>query len=241
MGSKRSARRKKNAQAVAARQATITNEPTKSAVTGDVLSDPFFRADSLAPAELDARAGARETALEDRSGAPQTWSAQARARRARFGKYVAMTVGACAVVCALAGVRHAVGARSHATIAKRDAAIRPPPAPLAPLPPATADEVAPTSDVTPPERFVESTENDRDVARREKRASQRALELGHVTEAIELGEKAVAVDPTDRETWLILGAAYQHAGAQEDARRCFQACLTQGKRGATWECSAMLR
>jgi hypothetical protein len=255
MGSKRAARRnKKNAQLAAPTAGASTkkvtsvtslaSDPPKGVKAGDILSDPFFRADSLAPAELDARAGVAETGPDGRMGEPRKWSAEAKARRARFGKYVVMTVGACTIVLALAGVRHAMGARSNApsAAARHDVPIRPPPPPPSPPPPASDDDVEPTSEIAPPpERFVESTDTDRNVARREKRESQRALELGHVPEAIERGEKSVAVDPTDREAWLILGAAYQHAGAHEDARRCFQACLTQGKHGATWECAAMLR
>jgi tetratricopeptide (TPR) repeat protein len=241
MGSKRSARRKKNAHLATARPPTAARarEPAKGEGTSDVLLEPFFRADSLAPAELDARvAPDAEAHFAER----RTWSPEAKARRARFGRYVAMTLGACAVVCALAGVRHATMARSSGPVVKPATALRPPP-PLPTAPPTPpADEIAPANDAVPPEdRFVESAENDRDVARREKRESQRALELGHVGEAIALGEKSVAVDPTDREAWLILGAAYQHSNAPDDARRCFQACIAQGKRGATWECAAMLR
>ncbi len=183
MGSKRSARRKKNAQVTAARPAPVSSkEPAKSVAVGDPLSDTFFRADSLAPAELDARAP--DAPVDARVGEPRKWSAEARARRARFGKYVAMTVGACAVVCALAGIRHATAARSTApsVAAKQDVVLRTPPPPAPPLPPVAVDAVEPTTE-PPPERFVESTESDRDVARREKRESQRALELGHVAEA----------------------------------------------------------
>jgi len=248
MGSKRSARRKKNAQLVAVSRPAPTeravNVASKSDAVADVLTDPFFRADSLAPAELDAHHDVPEG--EARVAAPRTWSPEAKARRARFGRYVTMTVGACAVVCALAGIRHAMGAKATGPIVKPAAALRPPPPPPTPLPAATptAEEIAPPSDApapAPSERLVDAPESDRDVARHAKRESQRALELGHVPDAIALGEKSVGVDPTDREAWLILGAAYQHANDQGNARRCFQACLTQGKRGATWECAAMLR
>jgi tetratricopeptide (TPR) repeat protein len=228
MGSKRSARRnRKNAQ-----------------VASDVLSDPFFRADSLAPSALEARGESHDAASDVLAVEPRKWSPVAKARRARFAKYVTATVGACAVVCALAGIRHATGARSDApsALANRDVPMRPPPAPPPPAPPAPeTTDIEPPAAAPPSARFVEPTEDDRSLARREKRDSQRALELGHVAEAIERGEKSVADDPTDREAWLILGAAYQHASDPENARRCFQACLTQGKKGATWECAAMLR
>jgi Flp pilus assembly protein TadD len=49
----------------------------------------------------------------------------------------------------------------------------------------------------------------------------------------------VALDPTDGEAWLILGAAYQEKGDMKNARRSYKACLEQGKRGPKYECAAM--
>ena len=74
----------------------------------------------------------------------------------------------------------------------------------------------------------------REVARTE-------LSRGHARQSIEAGERSVALDPTDGEAWLVLGAAYQSKGAVADARRCFKACVSQAKRGPRGECSAMLR
>ncbi|HSY22108.1 MAG TPA: hypothetical protein VK841_08345 [Polyangiaceae bacterium] len=74
----------------------------------------------------------------------------------------------------------------------------------------------------------------REVARTE-------LSRGHARQSIEAGERSVALDPTDGEAWLVLGAAYQSRGAVADARRCFKACVSQAKRGPRGECSAMLR
>ena len=48
-----------------------------------------------------------------------------------------------------------------------------------------------------------------------------------------------ALDPTDGEAWLILGAAYQEKGDMKNARRSYKACLEQGKRGPKYECAAM--
>jgi Flp pilus assembly protein TadD len=79
------------------------------------------------------------------------------------------------------------------------------------------------------------------TALEEKNDARRALERGKVTESIEAGERAVALDPQDGEAWLLLGAAYQEKGKLGDARRCYAACLKQGKRGPLGECQAMLR
>ena len=74
-----------------------------------------------------------------------------------------------------------------------------------------------------------------------KRAAQRALERGKVAQAIDLGEHAVEVDPTDAESWLILGAAYLERGSFKEARRCFSSCLDQATHGPKNECAALRR
>ena len=70
------------------------------------------------------------------------------------------------------------------------------------------------------------------------------LEYGAFAKAVEAGERAVGLDSTDAEGWLLLGAAYQSLGRVADARRSFAACLEQGKKGpvrSLHECKAMLR
>jgi hypothetical protein len=74
-----------------------------------------------------------------------------------------------------------------------------------------------------------------------KNSSQQALEQGKVGLAIELGEHAVELDPTDADGWLILGAAYMQRGDNKNARRCFASCVKQATAGAKKECAAMLR
>ncbi len=101
-------------------------------------------------------------------------------------------------------------------------------APAAEAPSAKAEEAKPT-------------ELDPKAAAAEKSTARRALENGKLQTAIEAGEKSVALDPTDGEAWLLLGAAYQEKGRIADARRCYTACVKQGKRGPLNECSAMLR
>lgn len=86
-----------------------------------------------------------------------------------------------------------------------------------------------------------ATEPDPAAAKVEKLAAKKALERGDMKGAIEAGERSVALDPTDGDAWLLLGAAYQEKGKGVDARRAFTACIKQGKRGAIGECAAMLR
>ena len=78
------------------------------------------------------------------------------------------------------------------------------------------------------------------TAAEEKKDAQRALDRGKSKDAIAAGERSVALDSADGEAWLILGAAYQEQGKMADARRCYQACLKEGKRGPKGECAAML-
>ena len=100
-----------------------------------------------------------------------------------------------------------------------------------PAPPApSAEGVAPAA---------APVENDPAAARDAKRASQRALERGDAKASIAAGERSVALDPTDAEAWLVLGAAYQTKGTLSEARRCFSACVHEAKRGPRGECAAL--
>jgi cytochrome c-type biogenesis protein CcmH/NrfG len=72
-----------------------------------------------------------------------------------------------------------------------------------------------------------------------KLASQTALQEGKVAEAIEAGERAVALDPTDAEAWLILATSYDRRGTHEDARRCFASCVRLATHGPRAECVAL--
>jgi hypothetical protein len=74
-----------------------------------------------------------------------------------------------------------------------------------------------------------------------KAKARGALEWGKMGDAIEAGERSVAIDPTDSEAWLILGVAYQQKGDSKNAVRSFKACLDQGKRGPRNECALMMR
>jgi tetratricopeptide (TPR) repeat protein len=78
------------------------------------------------------------------------------------------------------------------------------------------------------------------TALQEKNDSRRALERGKLADAIASGERSVALDATDGEAWLLLGAAYQEKGKNADARRCYASCLKEGKRGPLGECRAMI-
>jgi len=100
-------------------------------------------------------------------------------------------------------------------------------------PPPGADGVA-AADAVP-------VELDPAAARDAKRSSQRALDRGDAKTSISEGERSVALDPTDAEAWLILGAAYQTKGTFSEARRCFSTCVHEAKRGPRGECASLAR
>lgn len=83
--------------------------------------------------------------------------------------------------------------------------------------------------------------DDKANALREKNDCRRALERGKSADAIAAGERSVALDPSDGEAWLLLGAAYQDKGKMAEARRAYAACTKEGTRGPIGECRAMLR
>jgi hypothetical protein len=77
-------------------------------------------------------------------------------------------------------------------------------------------------------------------ASREKEHARAALERSSLVESIGAGERSVALDPTDAEAWLILGAAYQARGDARNASRCFKSCIDRSTHGPKGECAAML-
>ncbi len=98
----------------------------------------------------------------------------------------------------------------------------------APSPAASSDD----AELTPEERAKR--------AKAEKAKAQGALDRGAVQAAIDAGERSVALDETDGEAWLLLGAAYQEKGRLSDAQRAYQACTQKGKRGPIRDCAAMI-
>jgi tetratricopeptide (TPR) repeat protein len=182
-------------------------------------------------------------------------------RRARFVRYTKWAVGGAALVCLAALGRAAFShpespapppARS-AIVAEPVAAPKPPepvettvaptPAPepaasasIEPVPSAAPLAAAPSSSAP-----AEVGEGSSLSAVEEKKNARHLLERRKLDDAVAAGERSVALDPTDGEAWLILGAAYQEKGNLTDARRAYAACLKEGKTGPRTECAKMLR
>jgi tetratricopeptide (TPR) repeat protein len=189
------------------------------------------------------------------------------ARRAYLRRYVVGAVALAGAICVAASVRVAV-ARVHSLLPERTATAAPPrPADVAPAwtasTPVARTEVQPSAvptDSAAPVASVASggtaategtaasegpadaaPEPDPLAARAAKKDSQRALDRGNAARAVEAGERSVALDPSDGEAWLILGAAYEQRGAYAEARRCFSRCVHTATRGPRGECAALLR
>jgi hypothetical protein len=140
-------------------------------------------------------------------------------------------------------VRHASPGASAASLAppSESLAIAPPPASRAVAPPSgTLALAAPTAGSTP-DGGADAEGEGMDEATQAKQDAEKALEKGHAAQAIEAGERSVALDPTDAEAWLILGAGYDQRGAFAQARRCFATCAKVATRGPRRECAALLR
>lgn len=75
----------------------------------------------------------------------------------------------------------------------------------------------------------------------EKEASRKALEGHKLDAAIAAGERAVAIDPTDGESWLILAASYMVKGDAKNAQRSYKSCLEKATTRHKAECAQFAR
>ncbi len=218
----------------------------RDAAPVDEVADRFF----AAPPEV--RTPEPLPIVEAGKGDASTEPPAVRERRRYLMRYVAtaVTVAALIVVAAVVRVTTARGAFAanrpvQASVNAASDPVLPIPSPAAEDPAAVAPE-APSAG-TPPaaesadETPAENPEPDDRTAPEAKKESLHELELARLAASIDAGERAVALDPTDADAWLILGAAYQKRGAYADARRCFTSCAHQANHGNRFECWALLR
>jgi tetratricopeptide (TPR) repeat protein len=195
---------------------------------------------------FDSQAPKIEVPPEPEEGGPrvaQKLSATAAQRRAQLARYVRGAVAFAAAVCLAALGKAMLGRNAPEAYA----AGRSPPS--TPVTTSAAETAAPTvvseavtvQVVQAPAVSTTPVEADRQEASHAKTAARNALERGKIAEAIETGERLVALDPADSEAWLLLGAAYQEKGDMKNARRCYKSCVDEGKRGSKADCVAMLR
>ncbi len=195
-------------------------------------------------------------------------SPEATRRRKKASTYVAVVFAGCALLVAFAAARgllrgaeksaNAQPAATHVEVKGGSHGTSAPPVdPLpAQAPPSVPSSVTPSASAAAAPTVAASATPSADptaastapmgtpdpaAAKVKKKAAQQALERGKLALAVEEGEAAVALDPEDGESWLILGAAYQEKGDAKKAREAFTSCLKLGKRGPKGECGAMLR
>ena len=156
-------------------------------------------------------------------------------RRAKFAKYVTWAVGVSAALCLVAVVRTTFSSSSksiaaaNAASVKTEMAAKPPvaaaPQPVAPVAPKAAEPAA--APVAPAEPAKPVVTGD---IKEEKAKVKAALDKNKLADAIEAGERAVAIDETDSEAWLLLGASYHQKGDLKEAQRAYKSCLEKGNK-----------
>jgi hypothetical protein len=165
-------------------------------------------------------------------------------RRGAFMRYVGIAVGLCAILCLAALARIAL---AHATKPAEPPVMAAPAAP-APLPEPVASAVPPPTPVpaasaaqVPAAEPSAEPDVPTKTALEEREDARRSLERGKLQDAIMAALRSTALDPTDGDAWLLLGAAYQEAGKSADARAAYGTCTKQATKGAVRECQLMLR
>jgi hypothetical protein len=169
-------------------------------------------------------------------------------RRGAFMRYVWITVAVCAVVCLVAFARalaHGNKSAEPAPVVTTAAAPAPEPVVSAAPPPPAAPTAVATATASASAAPAESASAAPDVplksALEEKADAQHALDHNKINDAIMSALRSTALDPTDADAWLLLGAAYQMAGKSADARAAFSTCTKEAKKGEVRECQLMLR
>jgi hypothetical protein len=191
-------------------------------------------------------------------------TAEAKARRAHLSRYVKGAVIACAAIFLLGLLVSKLRTKEEPTPAVQvtHAPLPTPPPPL-PSPTPTDDTVAPsavasasaapdtsasaaasaapdTSASAAASAAPDTSAKPAKTALQEKLDAKALLEREAYGAAVAAGERSVALDATDGEAWLILGAAYQGMGNAGQAKRCYQTCTKQ-KRGPISDCQQMLQ
>jgi tetratricopeptide (TPR) repeat protein len=152
-------------------------------------------------------------------------------RRAKLAKYVTWAVGVSAALCLVAVVRTTFTSSSktitaaNAASVKTEIAVKAPPAPTVAPSPKAAEPAAAAIAAEPTEPVKAVVTGD---VKEEKAKVKAALDKNKLADAIDAGERAVAIDETDSEAWLLLGAAYQAKGDLKEARRAYRSCLDKG-------------
>jgi hypothetical protein len=210
--------------------------PALPVASFDPGAEDFFRAgDSLAPSSASATSSTEgpPASVED-EGPVEPARAEAPpkdlARRRRLARVVSWAVGFATLLCVAALARSGLAVAKSAPPTHGASTSSPAPSPE----PTAAAEPAPTVAIeSPPPEAAEAA-----VVREEARAllAKRAL-----ADAIVAAKRAVELDPSDAESWLILGAAQIDARRGADAVETFRSCVRLATTGPVGECRAFVR
>jgi hypothetical protein len=246
-----------------AAEVAVTGSPAGSslapmATSLDEEDELFFADGDLASLRegTGASSATAPRATSDGDAAPDVHASirsRADERRRELGRFVAASLAVCTAVCVAAAVRAGLGptdaidARDAPSTA--NAAMVVPSAPsTVPVTPASAPDGLPLAPAAKPKRATAtaltpaSTVASRGkIAHDEKEAARRLLAQGNAKDAVASAERSVALDPSDADAWLILGAAHQEMRHAGSARASFRACVKEAKKGPVAECRAMLR
>jgi hypothetical protein len=191
-------------------------------------------ADRETPSEEDLRAAAEALrAAHD----PEARAYEPAPRGSRYGWLTALVVAA-ALIGVFLVVRGKVGRRAAPRAVAQTA--RPAPAPTQVEPAPVNSQAAALLTVIESDLGDAAAELDRDAATSERREAIKALEARDVERALMLAENAVAHDPADAESWLILGAVHLSKNDGKAAQHAFRECAEKAKVGRKDHCQALL-
>lgn len=196
------------------REEETKDEPAEAKGEVEEAEDTSREADTLPP--MRPRLVVDEPIDERASGLPPK----------RQGRFLMMVIALCVIGGAVFGVRTLMHRKAKAPAVSAVVA-PPPPEPKASPAPIPTEAPAPAPVVT-------------GNAIEEREAARVLLEKRKAAEALPHAIRAVEIDPSDAQTWLILGAAHQDSGHGVDARDTFLACTKKATVGPIHECRALL-
>lgn len=163
----------------------------------------------------------------------------------------AVLTGAPSAELPLQSVAHAAAALPQAAQPVQEAPKAPPPVVNVAVNALSAAAIPPPEPLALEERVAEPLKAEEPTAKpadpaapasdakADKKAAQHAIDRGDNKGAVEAGERALEADPTDAETWLIVGAAYQQMGQGAKAHKAFSSCASKSTHGPKGECAAL--
>ena len=144
----------------------------------------------------------------------------------RSARFFVFAILVCATAFAIFGIRKL---QHRAPKPQVTQATPPPPEPKAAPPVVATTKPADPAPTIPTGNAIE-----------EREEARKLLEKRKMTEALPHAQRAVEIDPSDAQTWLILGATYQDLGKGVEARDTFLACTKTATAGPIHECRALL-